>query len=106
MLFEQWGLLRHTQAAKLGELPTNNNIGNAVQLSALLLFIYYPINYCFFFLNSSFNKIISVFILQQREQLDRLKNDQIHQAEFHAQQIKEHEEAIQRHKEFLNNLHK
>lgn len=65
-----------------------------------------PLIIVFFFWNLSFNKIISVFILQQREQLDRLKNDQIHQAEFHAQQIKEHEEAIQRHKEFLNNLHK
>ncbi|KAI8038684.1 hypothetical protein M5D96_008592 [Drosophila gunungcola] len=46
------------------------------------------------------------FYKKQREQLDRLKNDQIHQAEFHHQQIKEHEEAIQRHKEFLENLHK
>ncbi|XP_030388003.1 ATPase inhibitor A, mitochondrial [Scaptodrosophila lebanonensis] len=46
------------------------------------------------------------FYNKQREQLERLKNDQIHQAEFHAQQIKEHEEAIQRHKSFLENLNK
>lgn len=32
---------------QMGELPTNNNIGNIVQLSALLLFVYYPINYLF-----------------------------------------------------------
>lgn len=44
--------------------------------------------------------------MQQKDQLERLKNDQIHQAEFHHQQIKEHEEAIQRHKQFLDNLHK
>ncbi|XP_064543866.1 ATPase inhibitor A, mitochondrial [Drosophila montana] len=46
------------------------------------------------------------FYKKQKEQLERLKNDQIHQAEFHHLQIKEHEEAIQRHKDFLNNLHK
>jgi hypothetical protein len=43
---------------------------------------------------------------KQREQLERLKNDQIHQAEFHHQQIKEHEEAIRRHKKFLDALAK
>ncbi|XP_036331686.1 ATPase inhibitor A, mitochondrial-like [Rhagoletis pomonella] len=46
------------------------------------------------------------FYNKQREQLKLLKNDQIHQAEFHAQQIKEHEKAIQRHKEFLANIKK
>ncbi|XP_018784725.1 PREDICTED: ATPase inhibitor A, mitochondrial [Bactrocera latifrons] len=46
------------------------------------------------------------FYKKQKEQLERLKNDQIHQAEFHAQQIKEHEEAIQRHKAFLENIKK
>jgi len=44
------------------------------------------------------------FYHKQREQLDRLKNDQIQQAEFHHQQIKEHEEAIQRHKKYLENI--
>lgn len=46
------------------------------------------------------------FYNKQREQLERLKNDQIHQAEFHHQQIKEHEEAIRRHKKFLDALAK
>ena len=46
------------------------------------------------------------FYKKQREQLERLKNDQIQQAEFHHQQIKEHEEAIARHKAFLDNLSK
>uniref|UniRef100_A0A1A9UQT2 ATP synthase F1 subunit epsilon n=1 Tax=Glossina austeni TaxID=7395 RepID=A0A1A9UQT2_GLOAU len=46
------------------------------------------------------------FYKKQLEQLERLKNDQIHQAEYHHQQIKEHEEAIERHKIFLENLPK
>uniref|UniRef100_A0A1A9ZCN9 ATP synthase F1 subunit epsilon n=1 Tax=Glossina pallidipes TaxID=7398 RepID=A0A1A9ZCN9_GLOPL len=46
------------------------------------------------------------FYKKQLEQLERLKNDQIHQAEYHHQQIKEHEEAIERHKIFLDNLPK
>lgn len=46
------------------------------------------------------------FYYKQKEQLERLKNDQIHQSEFHHQQIKEHEEAILRHKNFLENLDK
>ncbi|KAM7342449.1 ATPase inhibitor mai-2, mitochondrial [Cochliomyia hominivorax] len=46
------------------------------------------------------------FYRKQKEQLERLKNDQIHQAEFHHQQIKEHEEAIKRHRNFLDNLTK
>lgn len=106
MLFEQWGLLRHTQAD--GKWESCRLI-----IISGILFNYRRFCYLYitpliiFFWNLSLNyKFLSVVLLQQREQLERLKNDQIHQAEFHAQQIKEHEEAIQRHKDFLDNLHK
>ncbi|XP_055374026.1 ATPase inhibitor mai-2, mitochondrial isoform X2 [Condylostylus longicornis] len=39
------------------------------------------------------------FYKKQKEQLNKLKSEQIHQKDFHEQQIREHEEAIRRHKE-------
>lgn len=44
--------------------------------------------------------------LQQREQLQKLKADQITQAEYHNKQIHEHEEALKRHKEALAKINK
>lgn len=46
------------------------------------------------------------FRRKQFEALTKLHADQIHQVEFHKQQIKEHEAAIQRHQEFITNLEK
>jgi len=46
------------------------------------------------------------FYKKQREQLQKLKSDQISQAEFHRKQIQEHEEALRRHKETLDKLTK
>lgn len=44
--------------------------------------------------------------LKQREQLKKLKEDQISQAEFHHKQIEEHEQALKRHKEALSKIAK
>lgn len=47
-----------------------------------------------------------LIILQQHEQLKKLKADQITQVEYHQKQIKEHEEALQRHKDALTKAQK
>lgn len=44
--------------------------------------------------------------IQQQDQLKQLKDNQITQEDFHAKQIKEHEEALQRHKDALTNIKK
>uniref|UniRef100_A0A1L8E1P8 ATP synthase F1 subunit epsilon n=1 Tax=Nyssomyia neivai TaxID=330878 RepID=A0A1L8E1P8_9DIPT len=46
------------------------------------------------------------FYKKQKAQLQKLKDNQLDQAKFHEEQIKEHEAALQRHKEFLKNMKK
>lgn len=46
------------------------------------------------------------FRRKQFEALQKLHSDQIHQVEFHKTQISEHEAAIKRHQEFIDNLQK
>lgn len=43
-------------------------------------------------------------MFQQKEQLEKLKSDQIGEGHFHRQAIKEHHEAIKRHEVILKNL--
>lgn len=49
---------------------------------------------------------INLLFQQQREQLQKLKEDKISQVEYHQKQLHEHEEALQRHKEALSKLNK